>query len=134
MGHLMVSARNPRSAALDSRAVSDSLKAVSQSDHSLLTPVLRYSEEPDRIAKNPALRSTSEPASGLCDHYQTSALSRFRKSLTLLPYKPDVQRGRRMLIEQDILPIVTLGRNRNRKRLDRLPRQLHLIAAGARDG
>jgi hypothetical protein len=24
------------------------------------TPVLRYSEEPDRTAKNPALRSTSE--------------------------------------------------------------------------
>jgi hypothetical protein len=27
------------------------------------TPVLRYSEEPDRTPKNPALRSTSEPAS-----------------------------------------------------------------------
>jgi len=27
------------------------------------TPVLRYSEEPDRSSKNPALRSTSEPAS-----------------------------------------------------------------------
>jgi len=27
------------------------------------TPVLRYSEEPDRASKNPALRSTSEPAS-----------------------------------------------------------------------
>src|ERR1019366_9372790 len=30
---------------------------------SLTTPVLRYSEEPDRLSKNPALRSTSEPAS-----------------------------------------------------------------------
>ena len=27
------------------------------------TPVLRYSEEPDRMSENPALRSTSEPAS-----------------------------------------------------------------------
>jgi len=29
-----------------------------------LKPVLRYSEEPDRASRNPALRSTSEPASG----------------------------------------------------------------------
>jgi long-chain acyl-CoA synthetase len=30
----------------------------------LQTPALRYSEEPDRTPENPALRSTSEPASG----------------------------------------------------------------------
>jgi hypothetical protein len=29
------------------------------------TPVLKYSEEPDRTPENPALRSTSEPASGV---------------------------------------------------------------------
>ena len=29
------------------------------------TPVLRYSEEPDWMSKNPALRSTSEPASSV---------------------------------------------------------------------
>ena len=34
-----------------------------QSNVTSQTPVLRYSEEPDRMSKNPALRSNSEPAS-----------------------------------------------------------------------
>ena len=79
-------------------------------DFIIPTPTLRYSEEPDRLSKNPALRSTSEPASPV----NTRSMRALLDFLTPSPGTPGEGWGEGLLARLRKTLTLTLSRRTGR--------------------